>query len=101
MKPVELPQFLQDGSRLLEAGMSHRLITSHTGQGQTAESLGNLHAAGSLINAPLLIHVRLATVVRTMASQVVSDPHQHAPQPAVGLPDDRPTIMIRLIALMT
>ena len=88
---MKVPQFLQNRIRLLEARMPHRFVSRHTGQGQPAESLGDLDAAGSLIHAPRFIHFRLATVVIAMASQVVSDPHQHAPQPAIGLADDRST----------
>ena len=85
---MKVPQFLQNRIRLLETGMPHRFVSSDTGQGQAAESLGDLDAAGSLIHAPRFIHFRLATVVTAVAGQVVSDSHQHAPQPAIGLADD-------------
>jgi hypothetical protein len=35
-----------------------------------------------------------------MAGQVVSDPHQHASQPAVGVADERSAIVVGLIALI-
>ncbi len=81
--------------------MPHRFVSRNAGQGQTAKPVGDFHTVGSLINTALFVHVGLATVIRAMAGEVISDPHQRAPQSAVGLSDDGPTIMIGLIALMT
>ena len=80
---------------------THRCVSRNAGEGQTAKPLGDLDTTDSLINTPCLIRVGLAAVVRTVTGQVVSDPHQHAPQATIGLADDRPTIIVRLIALMT
>ena len=80
--------------------MPHRFVPGHTRQGETAESLGDLDTGGSLIDAAGLIEFGLASVVATMAGQIVSDPHQHTPQPTIGLADERSTVMVRLIALM-
>jgi hypothetical protein len=101
MRVMEMPQFLQDRIRLLEARMPHRFVSRNTGKGQPAESLGNLYPAGSLINAPGLIDVRLSTVVSAMAGQVISDPHEHTPQTAIRLADDGATIKVCLIALIS
>ena len=101
MLVMKAPQFLQNRIWLLETWMPHRFVSCNTGEGQAAESLGDFYPAGSFINAPRLIHVRLATVVIAVAGQIVCDPHQHAPQPTIGLADDGATIMVRLIALMT
>ena len=100
MLVMKEPQFLQNRGRFLETRMPHRFVSSDAGQSQATESLGNFYADGSLINASRLINVRLATVISAMAGQVVRDPHQHAPQTAIGLADDGPTIMICLIALV-
>ena len=70
---MKTPQFLQDRIGLLKATMPHRFVSSHTGQHQAAESLGNLDAAGPLVNAARLIQFCLATVVTAVASQVVGD----------------------------
>ena len=101
MLVVKVPQFVHDRVRLLEARMPHRLVSSHTGQEQPAESLGNLDADGPHINAPRSINIRLPPVVITMARQVVRDPHQHTPQAAIGLADERAAIAVRLVALMS
>ena len=101
MLVMKLPQFFQNRIRLPETGMLHRLVASNAGQGETAKSLGNLDTAGSLINAARFVNVRLATVVMAMQGQVVSDPHQRAPQASIGLTDDRPSVLVRLIALIT
>ena len=100
MLVVKVPQFLHDRVRLLEARMPHRLVSSNAGQDQPAESLGNLDAAGPLVNAPHGVDFCLSTVVSTMASQVVGDPHQYTPQAAIGLADDRAAIVVCQVALI-
>ena len=101
MLVVKPPQFLQDRIGLLKATMPHRLVSRHTRQHQTAESLSNLDATGALVNAARLIQFCLATVVTTVASQAVGDPHQHTSQSAIGLADDWTISIVRLIALVT
>ena len=81
--------------------MLHRFVSGNASKGETAEFLGNLHAAGSLINTQRFINVRLATVVSAVTGQVVSDPHEHTPQSTVCLTDDRSAVIVRVIALMT
>ncbi len=97
---MKLPKFLQNRIRLLKSGMLHWFVSSNTGKGETAKLLGNFYAGGSLIDATGLIYVRLATVVCAMARQVVSDPHQRAPQATICLTDDWSAV-VRLIALVT
>ena len=92
---MELPQFLQYRIRLLEAWMSHRFVAGNTSQGQSAKPLGDPDTTGPLVNTARFIHTRLAAVVAAMACQVVSNPHQRAPQTAIGLADDGATINVR------
>jgi len=80
--------------------MPHRFIAGDTGQCQASESFGDLHPAGSLIDAPRFVQIRLPTVVITVAGKIVGNPHQHAPQTAVRLANDGAVIAIGLVALV-
>src|SRR6516164_6759182 len=101
MVVMKTTEFLQDRVGLLETGMPHGLVSSHTCQHEATESLGNLDTASALIDATRLIEFGLATVVARVAGQVVRDSHQHTPQSAISLADDRTTGVIRLITLVT
>ena len=98
---MKVPQFLQYRIRFLHSRMFQRFLSSDTGRGEAAKLLGCFHPDGSLIDFSSSINVRVATVVGTMADQVVSDPHQCTPQAAICLADNRSTIAVRLIALIT
>jgi len=96
---MKRPQLLQNRTRFLETGMLQWLVARQAGEGQAAEPLGDLHAGGSLVDAPRLISASLATVVVTMVRQAVGNPHQRRTESPIGLPDDRSAVMVGLVAL--
>ena len=81
--------------------MPHRFVACDTSESQPAKSLGDLYSGGSFINASAIVEIRLGPIVVAVARQVICDPHQHASQPAIGVPDDRAPIVVGLIALMS
>src|SRR4030095_15481097 len=100
MMLMKASEFFENRIRLLEARMPHGFVASNTGKGQPTKSLGDFHSDGSFIPSALFIDVRPSPIVVAVAGQIICDPHQHASQPAICVPDDRAPIVVGLIALM-
>ena len=86
---------------VVQVSIFRLLIAGNASQDRATESLGDFDATGSLIDASGLVHFCSATVISAMAGQIIGDPHQHAPQPTIGLADDWSPVIVRLVALMT
>ena len=48
-----------------------------------------------------IVEIGLGSIIVAVARQVVSDPHQRASQPAIGVPDEWAPIVVGLITLMS
>jgi hypothetical protein len=97
---MELPELLQNRVWPLEGRVFHWFVTGNTGEGKTSELLGYFDSTCSGIDTTSSIQIGMTAIVRTVKSQVVSNPHQCASQAPVCLADDG-TTLICLIALMS